>query len=153
MLSRLTSPQWIARCALAGLVAVAVVLCFVEPGATSWLPQCPFHALTGLYCPGCGSTRMLYFLIHGHPLLAFRENALATIMLPAVLYSLVRQAAGRKAISTSKFSPGSGIAFAAIVLLFTIARNIPIEPFEKLAPQPINSVATRIESVLTRPSL
>jgi len=140
MFTRLTTEQRIAGCALAALFVVSVVLCFAEPGTAAWLPQCPFHEFTGLYCPGCGSTRMLYLLIHSHPLLAFRENALALMLLPVVLYNLIRQAAGRKNLATPKLAHRLGVTLAAIVLLFTIARNIPFEPFQKLAPQPIKII-------------
>lgn len=27
---------------------------------------CAFYSVTGLYCPGCGGTRSLNYLIHGH---------------------------------------------------------------------------------------
>ena len=33
-----------------------------QPGA---YPACVLHALTGLYCPGCGGTRAAYDLVHG----------------------------------------------------------------------------------------
>ena len=29
------------------------------------VPPCMFHALTGLYCPGCGGTRAVFALLHG----------------------------------------------------------------------------------------
>jgi Protein of unknown function (DUF2752) len=134
------SQQRIAGCTLAALAAVSIILCFVQPGAGTWLPQCPLHEFTGLYCPGCGSTRMLYLLIHGHPLLAFRENALAFMLLPIVLTSLIRQAIGHPALIAPRLPHRLGVAVAAVVLLFTIARNLPFEPFQKLAPQPIHSV-------------
>lgn len=33
-----------------------------QPGNV--LPHCPFKTLTGWDCPGCGSTRMLYAILH-----------------------------------------------------------------------------------------
>jgi hypothetical protein len=41
------------------------------------LPICPTKALLGIDCPGCGSLRMLYSLMHGNVLVAARFNALA----------------------------------------------------------------------------
>lgn len=32
-----------------------------------YLPPCAIHALTGYYCPGCGGSRAVLALIHGHP--------------------------------------------------------------------------------------
>ena len=40
-----------------------------------WLP-CPIKAVTGLYCPGCGSTRAIFALLHGNVPLAAHDNAL-----------------------------------------------------------------------------
>jgi hypothetical protein len=114
-----------------------VALCFIEPGATPWLPQCPFYELTGLYCPGCGTTRMLYFLVHGHPLLAFRENALAMLVFPAILYKLLRTFAGKTNVSNPQISYRLGTAFVVVVLVFGVTRNLPFRAFRGLAPQPI----------------
>lgn len=32
------------------------------------VPPCSLHTLTGYYCPGCGGTRAVIALFHGHPL-------------------------------------------------------------------------------------
>ena len=40
-----------------------------------WAP-CPILTLTGWQCPGCGSTRALYSLLHGDPVRAFSMNPL-----------------------------------------------------------------------------
>ena len=51
--------------ALAVLGAGATVLYHADPYAEdSLLPACPFHAVTGLYCPGCGMTRCLHAVLH-----------------------------------------------------------------------------------------
>lgn len=40
----------------------------------SFLGGCTFHKLTGLWCPGCGNTRSVNAMLHGHFLLAVRNN-------------------------------------------------------------------------------
>lgn len=42
---------------------------------------CLFHQLTGLYCPGCGGTRAVKYLLHGQLLKSFQYH-------PLVLYAL-----------------------------------------------------------------
>lgn len=55
--------------ALAAAVALAVLYYWVLRG---FLPQAPcfFNTVLGIYCPGCGGTRALLALLHGHFLLA-----------------------------------------------------------------------------------
>lgn len=40
------------------------------------LPQCPWHALTGFPCPGCGSTRAILDLLQGRFAAGFAFNPL-----------------------------------------------------------------------------
>jgi hypothetical protein len=134
---RLTSERTLAGGTVLGLVALMVALCFIEPGSTPWLPSCPFRELTGLYCPGCGTTRMLYFLVHGHPLLAFRENALAMLVFPWILYKLLQTFAGKTTVSNPQISYRLGTALVVVVIVFGVARNLPFRPFRGLAPQSI----------------
>ena len=56
---------YVTALALAGLVAA---VCFLEPGSTPFLPPCPFHLLTGFYCPGCGTQVETEYLPPGHPI-------------------------------------------------------------------------------------
>ena len=137
--TRLTERQRIAAVTLAGLGTLIVAVCFFKPGASLWLPPCPFHALTGLYCPGCGSTRMLYLLMHGHPLLAFRENELVMLLLPVILVKLVADLAGMRQAVGLRYARAVGIGLATVIILFTVARNLPWEPFRVLAPQQLVS--------------
>lgn len=67
------------------LVAIAVVLSLALafcPRAASFVPACPIHHYLGLLCPGCGGTRALIFLLHGHVGAALRQNALLVLLLP-----------------------------------------------------------------------
>lgn len=43
------------------------------------LPACPLHAVTGLPCPGCGTTRAALALAAGDPVAAFAANPLAAL--------------------------------------------------------------------------
>ena len=71
----------------AGAVAAFVIGCglvfiyFFNPSTHGFYPTCLFHQLTGLNCPGCGSTRGLYALLHGNFLIALRDNALFVLSL------------------------------------------------------------------------
>lgn len=47
-----------------------------------FLFPCLFHRLTGLYCPGCGGTRSVTSLLHGHPIISIRYN-------PIVMYGVL----------------------------------------------------------------
>lgn len=135
---------YVSALALAGLIAA---VCFFQPGSTPFLPPCPLHALTGLYCPGCGSTRMLFYLVHGSPYLAFRENPLAMVVLPGVLYGLGRQLlaplrATQSMIRPGRIRPGWATAFCVVVVLFAVLRNLPYAPFNALAPGGEKEAAT-----------
>ncbi len=66
---------------LFAVIGLFMVFYFFEPTADSFYPKCPFHSLTGLQCPGCGTLRGLHALSHGHLIEAFRLNALMVIAL------------------------------------------------------------------------
>lgn len=59
---------------IAGWVCIALAVFFaiaVKCGLFRFLdpvPPCSLHTLTGYYCPGCGGTRAVIALFHGHPL-------------------------------------------------------------------------------------
>jgi ABC-type multidrug transport system fused ATPase/permease subunit len=68
--------------AFARILLVVLVLLFVGL-SPSWLASvvlCPFRQLTGLPCPGCGMTRALNTLIHGHWELALSLHPLSPIV-------------------------------------------------------------------------
>jgi len=69
----------------AGVVTAAATLYRFSPQEYSFYPRCPFFALTGHYCPGCGATRAAAELLHGHLAAALHFNAAVTLLLPFVI--------------------------------------------------------------------
>ncbi|MFD0532703.1 DUF2752 domain-containing protein [Actinomadura luteofluorescens] len=61
-----------------------------DPNEPGHYPGCPFLALTGYYCPGCGMTRLVYALAHGHVGTAFGLNPLLFVLLPVFGYLYAR---------------------------------------------------------------
>ena len=111
-------------------VAVAagwVALFVFDPARTGGLPPCPFHWLTGLYCPGCGSTRALHQLAHGHLAEALGYNPLTVLLLPVIAYLVVTR---RNPIYRSL----TIWVLVGVVVAFGVLRNIPAYPFTVLAP-------------------
>ena len=51
---------------------------------------CPFHALTGLKCPGCGITTMILAISKGDLASAFKANSVLFVLSPAILYLIVK---------------------------------------------------------------
>jgi hypothetical protein len=129
-----------ARFELAALVAVlaaAAVVYTVDPAASRLLPPCPLHTLTGVLCPGCGSTRALHALLHGRIASAFGFNALAVLFLPIFVYSFASRVSrllrGRP-LPAPFLKAGAIYALLASIVIFAVARNIPLPPFSALAP-------------------
>jgi hypothetical protein len=112
-------------------------LFFSDPMRTRVL-TCPTYWLTGLYCPGCGTTRMLHALLHLRVLEAFDHNPLYFFLLPLVAYYLVagylRIVAARPVLPELRLPQWSTVLLGVVVFAFTIARNLPWYPFTLLAP-------------------
>jgi len=107
------------------------VLYFFNPSTHGFYPVCEFHQLTGLNCPGCGGTRAVYELLHGHLLRALRDNALAVLALAGL--------AGRGAwFETQKYlrrpagpflPPEFFWPLLVVTVVFTVLRNLPAFSF------------------------
>lgn len=100
------------------------------------LPPCPFHALTGIYCPGCGSTRAIHYLLIGDWRMSLRCHPLLLPTLPFLLFLVGRFFYEGIAARPAPF-PGLqkiAIAIAVLVCLFWILRNIPLDCFDWMRP-------------------
>lgn len=80
--------------------------------------RCPFRAVTGLRCPGCGITDWCLALLHGH----FRPdyNWGLTLALPPLVWLLWSQKTRRHGKAAHILTWG----LAAFLLLWAVARNL-----------------------------
>ena len=113
---------------LGTLSAIATAAVFaIDPERTSIFPPCPLHRYTGLWCPGCGTTRALHQLLHGNLVAAFWFNPLAISLLPVVGYLFLR---GKE----DALKPVWIWTLLGVIVAFGVLRNIPAYPFTLLAP-------------------
>jgi hypothetical protein len=110
-------------------MAAAAIACVgaIDPNEPGHYPTCPFLALTGWFCPGCGSLRALHALVHGDVREALARNPLVVITAPVLLVWwvvwLVRVLRRRR---RRWAAPAWTIwALLVLVVLFTVARNLP----------------------------
>ena len=134
---RAASPK-MAYAGLAVLGAAGLALLyFVDPRNPGVFPVCPFLALTGCYCPGCGTLRALHVLLHGDVAAALGYNVLTVLSLPFIAYSLgtgAMRAFGLKTPQPVFIHPKWIWALLAGVGAFWLLRNVPIAPLTMLAP-------------------
>lgn len=109
----------------------------MDPETSDVYPRCPFLALTGFYCPGCGTLRALHQLARGHPLAALDLNPLMMLLLPFVAYFLASHAmlavTGRP-LREVFVRPELIWALLGVILVFWLLRNVSGYPFTLLAP-------------------
>ncbi len=127
--------------AVAMLLSAAVVAAAawaIAPDRAAWMPVCPFHSLTGLHCPGCGTLRALHQLVHGNLSAALALNPLTVILTPVLLYSLAREVSARVGVRTPVRSSVVSVAgpwvLVAVIVVFWVARNVAVYPLTLLAP-------------------
>jgi Protein of unknown function (DUF2752) len=117
--------------ALTGLAGAAVLFRF-SPQEYSFYPRCPFYALTGHYCPGCGATRAIAELLHGHVAAALHFNAAVTLLLPMLLWyfgTMYWTAVRDNRVEWPQVPQWSWRAALACVLLFGVARDLALTIF------------------------
>ncbi len=114
----------------------AWVLSRVDPMAPgNGLPPCPLHALTGLYCPGCGSTRCLHALLHGDVTTAVAMNPLLVASLPLLAVMALNAAGWRPAwLAPLTRQLAKPLPWLWLLLGYALLRNLPWWPFAWLAP-------------------
>ena len=104
-------------------VALFALTATVSPEQPGHYPTCPFRAITGYACPGCGSLRALHDLVHGHFTTALTHNAMLVMMLPFAMAAWLRAVTGRTGVvATSRWLCCAAMALLAV---WTVIRNLP----------------------------
>lgn len=123
-------PHWaLPTAAAAAAAAVCFTVALVDPSEPGRYPTCPFLAVTGRWCPGCGSLRGLHHLLRGDVVAALGFNILLVAAVPVVVWGWVAWVAPRV---RGPSSCPLALPVLVVVLVFWLARNLPW--FAALAP-------------------
>jgi Protein of unknown function (DUF2752) len=120
-----------------GGLGLALLLYLGDAGTISF-PVCPFYAMTGLYCPGCGTLRCLHALLHGDLWSAVSFNAMTVLLAPVLLTAWlsvgIAAFRGRRSPKLRVAPRWIGLSLAGALGLFWLLRNVPVDAFSLLAP-------------------
>lgn len=110
-----------------GLLAATTVVALRDPFEHHLSPPCPFHALTGLWCPFCGGTRAVWAAVHGHFKLMMHADALLPLMVVVAAWGWLAwlgKATGwwRTPVPSPRVV---GWALTVVLVAFTVLRNLP----------------------------
>lgn len=136
------------RLVKAGVLAVGAtllgiagtVLATFPPTELSFYAKCQLHSVTGLHCPGCGMTRFASAALRGDLSQAAAYNAVGVVGVPVVgVWASQQVWAWLWGVSPRRwFSPKwhsrVTAAFLAVLAVFFVLRNVPVEPLTLLAP-------------------
>lgn len=111
-----------------GLSALAVVARSPhQPGAWG---TCPWLALTGTFCPGCGGLRAVHDAGHLDLVGALSNNAVVVLggVLAVVAWGAwLRSAATGRTVDWGRWvTPRAAYGALALLLTFTVVRNVPL---------------------------
>ena len=124
------------KLAIGGLLGAGTLgyLALVDPNTSSAYPPCPLKVLTGVDCAGCGGLRCTHALLTGDLERAADHNILVVAALPIVAYLVVRWALAKRGrqLPAPRFSPALTWSLVALLLVFSVVRNLPWGPLPYL---------------------
>jgi len=112
------------------------VIAWASPFKHTLTPPCPFHALTGLWCPLCGGTRAVWAAAHGDFRVMVHSNALLPVLAVVAAWAWVAwlgRATGWWRLPVPQPKP-LAIGAAVVLIAFTVVRNLPALSGVALAP-------------------
>lgn len=99
---------------------------YTHDPATTPSPKCFFRLLTGWDCPGCGSQRAAYAMLHGRVADAWRLNPFIFFAVPVAVFYLVVEAGRRKwpGLHSRATHPLAIVAILLAIIAWWIGRNL-----------------------------
>ncbi len=114
------------RLRTAALAALAGLCYYIETQTLGFTLQCPFHQLTGLFCPGCGITTACLALLRGDWAGAAAANWGLTLALPLLApflgWCLWRWLC-RKPVN-GRWANGAAMALVGWFFVWGVVRNL-----------------------------
>ncbi|WP_374112252.1 DUF2752 domain-containing protein [Rhodococcus sp. CH91] len=119
-----------------GAIAVCATVAWADPTTPGGvIPPCPTYSMFGILCPGCGSSRMLYSLLHSDLPAALHYNALGLVALLvlALVFGLwtVNRLRDTPMLRWTRYRWTPHLVLTLTVVWFVV-RNIPVAPFTAL---------------------
>ena len=118
-----------------GLLGAGLFYAFICILAGHPLVPCLFHTVTGLYCPGCGVSRMCLSILSLDFASAFKANAAVFLLRPPGLVMALRMAVRYVRTGNTRPTQVQTCVFyvmVGVLLVFGVVRNLP--GFEGLRP-------------------
>jgi hypothetical protein len=114
---------------IGGLALATLALHLRDPHQHGSWGFCPFNALTGLYCPGCGGLRAVNDLTDGQVGAALSSNIVVTLGIPIAVVALALWAADRwtgrtRTVEWRRWQRYTFV-LGVVLTIFTIVRNLP----------------------------
>lgn len=97
-------------------IACGFVLFFYNPVDIEWMPRCPFFALTGLKCPGCGTLRAIHNLLQLKLADAWNMNPFLILSMPLLCILVLKPELCKNFIIS--------VVIVVTTILYWIGRNI-----------------------------
>ena len=73
------------------IILLGIILFFVDPEYSAFIPKCPFRWFTGFDCPACGSQRAIHQLLHLNIKGAFGYNPFLMLSFPYLIALVITQ--------------------------------------------------------------